>query len=254
MKPLKRQFGFGHIRSRPLLLKLILILRREADHCSIANFSRNRCRFLSKWIAGLTGWSALCRQSASERWSRCVKHCPKCLYRANKVKFSLALLFCLLTTNCQHEDSSSPYLTPNGTLKHSITLEISQEGAAGETGTILTIETNGSWKFRYFQDDGSTREVGEPDHRGTLNPEKVKALVDILVKEHMTDLPDELGHKPKVNERLHRIKFGKKTTTLVMNENSTEWKKADKALGNSHSDNDIARFIASEKAIQSVKD
>jgi hypothetical protein len=99
-------------------------------------------------------------------------------------------------------------------LAHPLSLHEEQEGIAGKTATVWTIDPSGKWKVARvrYNKDGSERET--PVKSGALSPEELAALAKVLSDHDLAGLPDKTGREPKVNPHRLIIKFGQQKAAL----------------------------------------
>jgi hypothetical protein len=99
-------------------------------------------------------------------------------------------------------------------LAHSLSLHEEQEGIAGKTGTVWTIEPSGKWKVARvrYNKDGTERQT--PVRNGTLSQEQVTALAKVLTEHDLAGMPEKTGPQSKVNPHRVIIKFGQTKATL----------------------------------------
>ena len=105
------------------------------------------------------------------------------------------------------------YALANGCLlKMTLTVKDTQDGVAGTTGTIWTIEPDCT--FRVSRIFG--QHVAEPHLQGSLTPEQQARLSDILAKTAVAELPAQMGETPSVNARRITLEYGGKVAVLSM--------------------------------------
>src|SRR5215813_5471205 len=90
------------------------------------------------------------------------------------------------------------YALANGCmLKMTLTVKDTQDGFAGTTGTIWTIEPDCTFRVsRLFG-----QHVAEPHLKGTLTPEQQARLSAVLAQTAASQLPAQMGETPSVNAR-----------------------------------------------------
>jgi len=119
-----------------------------------------------------------------------------------------------ISSACQSaaDKDLTTFLTPAGKLQSPLTLRDSQGGFAGYSGEVLTITPDGHFTIAHFLND----KIAEPHWQRDLTPAELKALAQVLCKNHFLKLPDSLGSEPKVNPHSLTLAFGTKQTTLVL--------------------------------------
>jgi hypothetical protein len=99
-------------------------------------------------------------------------------------------------------------------LKEPLTLREQQEGIAGKTGTVWTVEPSGRWHVSRFRSE-KDGERSTPLRSGTLSASELETLAKVLAAQDLAGLPEKTGTAPKVNGRLVTLKFGGKSATLA---------------------------------------
>jgi len=107
----------------------------------------------------------------------------------------------------------SRFLRPDGLLREPIEFKDAQEGFAGVSGRIVTIEPTGKWRAARFLND----QVQEPDLLGQLTPQELSAVAGLFAAERFLESPAQLGRDVKVNRHLVSLRFGVKNSTLLLN-------------------------------------
>jgi hypothetical protein len=98
-------------------------------------------------------------------------------------------------------------------LSSRVVLVDGQQGFVGETGTITTVEQDGSFSVADFVND----RVQPPKRTGRLPPENVARLARTLAAELAPALPARIGGGPtSANPRRLRVRYGGAETTLVL--------------------------------------
>ncbi len=88
-----------------------------------------------------------------------------------------------------------------------------QQGFVGETGTITTIEQDGTFSVADFVRD----QVGPPKRTGRLSPEAVSRLARTVAAELDPKLPERIAGGPAAaNPRRLRVRYGGSETTLAL--------------------------------------
>jgi hypothetical protein len=99
-------------------------------------------------------------------------------------------------------------------LKEPLTLREEQEGIAGTTGTVWTIEPSGQWRVARMRHDRDGTERLTPLRSGKLPPDRMEALAKVLAERNLTGMPEKIGREAKVNPHRVTLKFGQKTATI----------------------------------------
>jgi hypothetical protein len=93
-----------------------------------------------------------------------------------------------------------------------LTVKDTQDGFAGTTGTVWTIEPDCTFHVsRLF-----SQHVAEPHLQGSLTPEQQARLSAILAKATAAELPAQMGETPSVNARRITLEYGGKISVLSM--------------------------------------
>lgn len=87
-----------------------------------------------------------------------------------------------------------------------------QQGFVGETGTITTIEQDGTFTVAEFVRDL----VQPPSRTGRLSEDALGRLARTLEAELTAKLPDRLGDAGTANPRRLRLRYGSSDTTLLL--------------------------------------
>lgn len=108
--------------------------------------------------------------------------------------------------------SKDRFLGPDGQLRARIELRDAQGGFAGFSGSLWTIEPDGTFRVARFLNE----KVDEPHRTGQLTRDGLASLAEVLAVQDFFGLPVELGHEVKVKVNPHRVSlsFGQKTVTL----------------------------------------
>jgi hypothetical protein len=99
-------------------------------------------------------------------------------------------------------------------LKEPLTLREEQEGIAGTTGTVWTIEPSGEWRVARLRHNKDGTERLMPLRSGKLSPDRMEALAKVLADRNLVGMPEKTGREAKVNPHRVKLKFGQKTATL----------------------------------------
>src|ERR1700681_2172423 len=105
---------------------------------------------------------------------------------AARIGLALSVLLIPVTIMAQECPLSAP-----------LTVKDTQNGFAGETGTVWTIAPDCSYTV--------ARQIGlktfDPDRQGRLTPEQQARLKELLDRMSAAGLPRQLGSEPQVNAR-----------------------------------------------------
>ena len=105
------------------------------------------------------------------------------------------------------------YALANGCmLKMTLTVKDTQDGFAGTTGTVWTIEPDCT--FRVSRLIGP--HVAEPHLKGTLTPEQQARLSAVLAQTAASELPTRMGDATQVNARRITLHYGGKDAVLSL--------------------------------------
>src|SRR5262249_24120549 len=97
-------------------------------------------------------------------------------------------------------------------LKMTLTVKDTQDGFAGTTGTVWTIEPDCTFCVsRIFNQN-----VAEPHLKGHLTPEQQARLSEVLAKDAPAELPAQIGEASSVNARRITLEYGGKVSILTM--------------------------------------
>jgi hypothetical protein len=97
-------------------------------------------------------------------------------------------------------------------LTSSLTLKDTQDGFAGQTGTIWTIAPD--CRFSIAHQIGP--KVSEPYRQGRLTPEQEARLKELLARTSIADMPEQLGTGPEVNARRVTLSYNDKVSVLTL--------------------------------------
>ncbi len=97
-------------------------------------------------------------------------------------------------------------------LNSALVLRDGQHGFAGETGTVTTIEPDGSFRVARFLN----RRVEAPERAGRLSPEAMRQLAQTLATDLAPELPATLGAPPAANPRRLSLTHGRTAVTLIL--------------------------------------
>jgi hypothetical protein len=106
----------------------------------------------------------------------------------------------------------SEYLAEDGQLRAQLELKDAQDGFAGISGTMWTIERDGTVKAARFVN----ARVDPPRRVGQLTKDDLAKLAEVLSAQGFSGLAPELGREQKVNARRITVTFGGKSSTWVL--------------------------------------
>jgi len=87
-----------------------------------------------------------------------------------------------------------------------------QQGFAGVSGEIWTIEAGGHFSIARFLNERTDAPYWGRD----LTPAELKSVAEVLAASNFLALPDSFGRESKVNSRLLTLVFGKKKSVLAL--------------------------------------
>jgi hypothetical protein len=94
-----------------------------------------------------------------------------------------------------------------------LVLKDTQDGFAGQTGTVWTIGP--SCEFAVAKQIGP--KVNEPYRQGRLTPQQQTQLKEVLTRTALENIPEKLDHGgPQVNARRVTISYGGKVSELTL--------------------------------------
>lgn len=105
----------------------------------------------------------------------------------------------------------------SGTLKMTLTVKETQDGFAGTTGTVWTIEPD--WRFRVSRI--FNQHVAEPHLKGSLTAVQQKHLSEVVSKEAPAELQAQIG-VPSVNAHRITLEFNGKVSVLSVGADDLE--------------------------------
>lgn len=110
------------------------------------------------------------------------------------------------------EGRLGPLTGEGSALRETLTLRDSQDGFAGSSGTVTTIEPSGAWRLSRF-----LNETTRPPHReGRLTEDRLAKLAGALATLDLPSLPRRMGPEVPVNPRTLTVALGAHTSTLVL--------------------------------------
>jgi hypothetical protein len=139
---------------------------------------------------------------------------PPALRRAARALGCLAALTALSVhvEDAAGRGDAAAFLGADGALRAPVELRDAQEGFAGQTGTLWTIEPDGAYRVARF-----VAQVVQPAHRtGQLTRAELARLAQVLAAQDLLSLPDTVGSLPPVNPRRISVRFGSRVSTLVL--------------------------------------
>jgi hypothetical protein len=104
------------------------------------------------------------------------------------------------------------FLTPDGRLQSSLVLREAQQGFAGVSGEVWTIEPDGRFSITRFLNE----KIDAPYWTRKLSAAERKGLARVLAASRFFELPDSLGSASVVNPQLLTMTFAKKQCTLAL--------------------------------------
>lgn len=110
----------------------------------------------------------------------------------------------------EQSNGANEYLVNTVALKDNITIKEAQEGFAGITGEILTIEPSGHWELSRFLND----RLKKPHQSGQLEQDQLKAIAKLLSKHNFQEMSPVYGRDLKINRHRISISFGEKKITF----------------------------------------
>lgn len=110
------------------------------------------------------------------------------------------------------QEGMASYLDDRGYLLHALEFTDSQTGFAGRSGSVLTLEPEGSWKYQTFLND----EKRPAERSGKLETEEIRQLVAVMVSVRFGGLKEKMGTSPQVNPHELSLKWGATVRTLTL--------------------------------------
>jgi len=138
----------------------------------------------------------------------------------------LAIFFLALATICKagsmcetapNRQELRKYLTPEGRLQARLVFRDGQQGFAGISGDVWTIEPDGHFSIARFLNE----KTDSPHWERSLAPEELKQLGAELAAKNLLALPERFGRDVKVNAHILTLTFGGKDSSLVLNGGET---------------------------------
>ena len=120
-----------------------------------------------------------------------------------------AVVVCQTTPN---SNDLSKFLTPGGKLQACLVFRDAQQGFAGVSGEIWTIEVGGHFSIARFLNE----RTDAPYWKRDLTPSELESVGKVLAASNFLALPDSFGRESKINSRLLTLAFGKKKSALAL--------------------------------------
>ena len=119
------------------------------------------------------------------------------------------------------------FLTNDGKLAATLTLQDGQSGFAGVTGIIWTVRPDGSWDRKRF----INARMNKPDQQGKLTAEQLQSLADVLAHAQVHKLPAQLGKLRGANPHVVTLAWGKRKCVWTLPPGSPVPKYSDQPVG-----------------------
>jgi hypothetical protein len=103
------------------------------------------------------------------------------------------------------------YLTSDGKLLAPLVYRDGQDGFAGVSGEVWTVEPGGHLSIAHFLNEKTSAPYWERD----LTSDELKGLARSLAAKHLLTLPNHLGGDVKVNPHVLTLIFGKTQCELI---------------------------------------
>jgi hypothetical protein len=129
-------------------------------------------------------------------------------------------------------------------LTSPLTVKDLQDGFAGQTGTVWTIEPDCS--FTVARQFGPR--VADPHKRGQLTPAQRARLKEMMTRMAAAALPEHLGDGPRVNARRITLSYGGKISELTLAPGAGDLAARRGAAG----DDQVARVIEIADAVRGM--
>jgi hypothetical protein len=104
------------------------------------------------------------------------------------------------------------YFAPDGRLSAAVELRDGQSGVVGVTGTLWTINPDGTFQVARF----INQSVGQPERTGQLTPPVLQSLAESLASQDFAGLPMAICEEPLVNAHTVELRFGDQTVTCTL--------------------------------------
>jgi hypothetical protein len=117
-----------------------------------------------------------------------------------------------LSQTSRHRGDLLPYLTPDGKLQAPLAFRDAQDGFAGVSGEVWTIDPGGHLSMARFLNE----KTGAPYRERDLTSIEIQTFVRMLAANHLLALPGHLGRDVKVNPHVLTLAFGKMKSELTL--------------------------------------
>jgi hypothetical protein len=112
----------------------------------------------------------------------------------------------------RHRNDLPEYLAPDGKLLAPLVYRDAQDGFAGVSGEIWTIEAGGHFSIARFLNEKTSAPYWERD----CTPDELKAFAKTLAANHLLALPEQFGRDVKVNPHVLTLTFRKMKSELIL--------------------------------------
>jgi hypothetical protein len=126
--------------------------------------------------------------------------------RGRSAPFTALLAICSIAVAAAQAAQARPRLPAR------LVLRDAQQGVAGESGTIVTIERDGRFQVARFLN----RRVEAPNHRGVLRPEATRKLARTFARVGAANLPGEMSRSSAANAHRLQLSVDKRVSTLTL--------------------------------------
>jgi len=136
------------------------------------------------------------------------------------------------------------FLTVDGKLTDTLTIQDGQSGFAGVTGFVWTVRPDGSWDRKRF----INARMNKPDQQGKLTAKQLQAMADVLAHAQIHKLPDRLGKFRGANPHVVTLTWGKNKCAWTLPPGSPVPKYSDQPGGKLTPEDsfaEIAQFLRS---------
>lgn len=117
-----------------------------------------------------------------------------------------------LSQTSRHRSDLLPYLAPDGKLHAPLVFRDAQDGFAGVSGEVWTIDPGGHLAMARFLNE----KTGTPYRERDLTSIEIQSFVRMLAANHLLALPGQLGRDVKVNPHVLTLTFGKMKSELIL--------------------------------------
>jgi len=121
------------------------------------------------------------------------------------MKQVVVLIFALLLSYNLQALPRDKHLTNDGKLGETLILKDGQSGFVGITGSIWTIDPDGSWEHKRFFNN----RIDKADRQGELTAKKLQVLADVLAHAQMDKMPARVGEFGGTNPHVVILSWGK---------------------------------------------